>query len=151
LRFRHRWVRGFIIPGACSCYIGVGLDRRLFGVLGFMGDFMNPRGAPTWRFDLTLKADTVNPGLRYGIDLLLYALRTKQVQDSLEHYFTREIKTCYSLCFSSHPDISRYRKHGERIVSKKTEDGYRVGYLFQMGEIPTLKAAKALWMQKHGT
>ena len=65
-----------------------------------------------------LKADTTPQSLKFSTDLLLYILRTKEVKKLLENRFNREMKTVYSMCFSKHQQINRYRKHGKLITKK---------------------------------
>ena len=140
MKFRKKYVRGFIVPGGCNYYIAVGNGNSIFGLLGLLkpdyGDY-----------DLLLKADITNGNPR-SIDLLLYALRTVEVKTALEKKFNREIKTVISKCFSNHEVISRYRKHAELVNKTKADGGYDLTYRFIMGEVPSLKAAKALWLQK---
>lgn len=141
LEFRKRYLKGFIVPGACNLYIGL-QQKELFGVLGFSNpDYGN--------FDIFMKADTTPPQLEYSTDLLLYVLRTKEVKAILENKFCREINTAYSLAFSQHDVINRYRKHGKLIKKSPVEGGFNLGYIFDLGTVPSIKAAKALWMQNH--
>lgn len=141
-KFRKDNVKGFIQPGSCNIYIGLTHQGYLIGVLGFSNADMGT-------YDVFLKADTTPPDWDYSTDLLLYVMRTKQVQEALEKKFNREIKTAMSMCFSQHDQINRYRKHGEMIKKVPAGGGYNLGYLFNLGDIPTLKAAKAMFMQKH--
>lgn len=141
MKFRKKYVRGFITPGACNFYIGVANGNKIFGILGFKKpDYGN--------YDLLLKADTTN-GNEGSIDLLLFALRTKETKETLDVKFSRDIKSVISKCFSLHESIGRYRKHG-KLIRKEIIDGsgFDLTYEFQTGEIPSLKAAKALWLQK---
>lgn len=142
LAFRKRHIKGFIVPGGCNIYVGL-QQKELFGVLGFS----NPEYG---NFDLFMKADTTPSELEYSTDLLLYVMRTKEVKSILEKKFCREIKTAYSLAFSRHDQINRYRKHGKQVKKLAIEGGgYNLGYIFELGTVPSLKAAKALWMQNH--
>jgi len=142
MKFRKDCIKGFIKPGACNLYIGLSHSDYLFGVLGFSNpDYGN--------YDVILKADTTPSEWEYSTDLLLYVLRTTDVKNILSDKFGRDVKTAYSKCFSQHEQINRYRKHGELIKKDKVNGGYDLGYLFQLGTVPSLKAAKSLWMQKH--
>jgi len=148
MKFRKKWVRGFITPGGCNYYMGLSLGENIIGVLGFS----NPDYG---EYDILLKADTTPAIFKKSTDLLLYVMRTQEAKRYLEDRFCREINNCYTLAFSQKPDISRYRKHGERITKNPIKEkgnivGYRIGYLFKLGEIPSIKAAKKTWMQKHG-
>lgn len=140
--FRRDNVKGFIRIGGCNFYIGLVHCDYLIGVLGFSN---HEHGT----FSVFMKADTTPPEWENSTDLLLYVLRTKQVQESLEKKFNRKIETAYSMCFSQHNQINRYRKHGELIKKIPTMGGFNLGYLFKLGDIPTLKSAKSMWMQKH--
>lgn len=216
MRFRKRFVKGFIIPGANNLYLGAIVGDLLFGVLGFSNaDYGN--------YDLLLKADTTPSDFEKSIDLLLFMLRTKECKNILESKFNRKIDTIYSMCFSRNKVISRYRKHAKLITkkaiytNKETSDkktkkaandkiyrelkkgtiakqpcevcgstemveahhknydkpmdvnwlcvkhhneadakdetayeltGYNLGYIFNAGEIPSLKEAKAQFIQK---
>lgn len=142
LEFRKRYIKGFVVPGSCNLYIGL-QQNELFGVLGFSNpDYGN--------FDIFMKADTTPSELQFSTDLLLYVLRTKEVKAILENKFCRTVETAYSMAFSQHDVINRYRKHG-RLVKKVAIEGggYNLGYIFNLGTVPSLKAAKALWMQNH--
>lgn len=109
MKFRRRYIKGFISPRGCNHYIGAASGDLLFGILGFLnGTYGN--------YDLLLKADTTPSIYKGATELLLYILRTKEVKQALERKFSREINTIYSMCFSSYPEISRYRKHGELIT-----------------------------------
>jgi hypothetical protein len=142
LEYRKQNVKGWIKPGSCSFYIGMIIDECLRGVLGFCNaDF----GA----YDLLLKADTTNSEEKYSTDLLLYLLKTKKCKDLLEKKFNRNINSVYSTCFSRHCEINRYRKHGTKVKSVKTEDGFNISYLFEIGSIKTIKEAVSLFFQKH--
>lgn len=142
MQFRRSHVKGFIRPGGCNFYIGLQHNEYLVGVMGFSNpDFGS--------YHIMLKADTTPQAYEYSTDLLLYCLRTKQVQEALEKKFNREIRNAYSMCFSQHDVINRYRKHGELVKKVPVKGGYNLGYLFQIGDIPTVKAAKSMWMQKH--
>jgi hypothetical protein len=140
--FRKKNIKGFVTPQGCNYYVGLFHNNLLIGVLGFS----NPDHG---KYSLFLKADTTPPELKYSTELLLYVLRTKEVQQLLELKFNREIQNVYSMCFSKHKVISRYRKHGEKIQEKKVTGGYNVGYLFNLGTVPSLKAAKSEFIQKH--
>jgi hypothetical protein len=213
--FRKKYAKGWIIPGGCNYYLAVANGNSIFGMIGLVKpDYGN--------FDLILKADTTNgnPG---SVDLLLFALRSKEVKEAIERKFNRVCETAISKCFSLYPVISRYRKHAELIIKKvvrtnkesEKEDlkiksnravaqalksgmlqkqpcevcnitdyveahhkdyskpleinwlcikhhnerdgidetcykilGYDLTYQFKLGDIPSLKAAKALWLQK---
>ena len=111
LSFRKKHLKGFIVPGSCNHYIGVMSGDLLFGVLGFS----NPSYG---NYDIFLKADTTPSEYTRATELLLYVLRTNEVKNMLEKKFCREINTIYSVCFSSHEVISRYRKHGELVTKK---------------------------------
>jgi hypothetical protein len=141
--FRHSNIKGFVKTDGCNYYIGMVNCNYLIGVLGFT----NPEH--DGKFDVLLKADTTPPEWEYSTDLLLYVLRTKQVQQALEKKFNRRIGSAYSMCFSQHAQINRYRKHAELIKKVKTQGGHNLGYRFELGNIPSLKAAKSMWMQKH--
>ena len=141
MRFRRIFVKGFINPGSCNIYIGVSINNILFGVMGFCNpDFGN--------YDLLLKADTTPSCWDKSTDLLLFVLRTKEVQKALQEKFNRDINSVYSLCFSSHESIQRYKKHGKCIQKKHVDGGYNLGYIFEMGSIVSLKEAKAQFIQK---
>lgn len=141
MKFRHNFVKGFIMPGACNYYIGVSIGDLLFGILGFQNpDFGN--------YDLLLKADTTPSVWEKSTDLLLFALRSRETKNMLEEKFNREINNVYSLCFSSHETIQRYKKHGSLISKKQITGGFNLGYLFTLGTIPSLKEAKAQFIQK---
>lgn len=140
--FRKRFVKGFIKPGSCNYYLGLEHNNNLIGVLGFS----NPEHC---NFDVVLKADTTPSDWQYSTDLLLFVLRSKQTKEALEKKFNREINTAYSMCFSQHHEINRYRKHGELIKKVEVKGGFNLGYIFKLGGIPSLKSAKALWMQNH--
>lgn len=142
MKFRRENIKGFIRPGGCNYYIGLQHCDFLIGVLGFS----NPDFG---KFHIMLKADTTPAEYEYSTDLLLYVLRTKQVQQLLEKRFNRTVSNAYSMCFSQHDQINRYRKHGEQVKKVATKGGFNLGYLFELGNIPTIKAAKSLWMQKH--
>jgi len=209
--FRRKNIRGFVNIGGCNFYIGLTHCDYLIGVLGFSNPEMG-------KYDILLKADTTPSLYENSTDLLLYVLRTKDVQKALEYKFNRKINTAYSMCFSQHNQINRYRKHAELITKKqirinkfsaderlkqianaavrkmkkepcevcgKTDYveahhkdynfpekvnwlcvehhnerdgidgtcykiiGYNLGYLFKLGTIDSLRAAKALFIQKH--
>ena len=77
----------------------------MIGVIGFSNpDYGN--------YDIFLKADTTPSAYEFSTDLLFFILRTKEVQKALEKKFNRTIETAYSMCFSQHNAINRYRKHG---------------------------------------
>lgn len=140
--FRRRHIKGFVTIGSCNFYIGLQYRNELIGVLGFaMPDYAN--------YELLLKADTTPSGLKYSTDLLLYILRTKEVKRMLENKFNRKINNVYSICFSQHKQINRYRKHAKKVQEIKKTGGYNLGYLFQLGTIPSIKSAKAEFIQKH--
>ena len=141
LAFRKKHIRGFIVPGGCNIYIGL-QQKNLFGVLGFS----NPEYG---NFDVFLKADTTPSQFSFSTDLLLFVLRTREVQEILEKKFCRKIETAYSMVFSQHDVINRYRKHGKLIKKIKVEGGFNLGYIFNLGNVPSVKSAKALWMQNH--
>lgn len=141
MKFRKQYIKGFIVPGACNYYIAAANGNNIFGILGFKNpDYGN--------YDLLLKADTTISSFVNSIDLLLYVLRTKEVKKHLELKFNREISNCISKCFSRHSIISRYRKHAFLLRSKKVETGYDLTYLFKLGTVESLKAAKGLWLQR---
>lgn len=140
-QFRRRYVKGFIRPGRCNYYVGALYGKTLFGVLGFAN-------ADRVNYDLFLKADTTNSSLERSTDLLLFLLRTKEMKQTLEDKFCREIKTVYSMCFSPHDQINRYRKHADLVKKEKSGIGYNLGYKFELGTIPTIKAAKAEFIQR---
>lgn len=108
MSFRKKHIKAFVVPGSCNHYIGAVSGDLLFGVLGFA----NPTYA---NYDLLMKADTTPAEYKGSTELLLYLLRTREVKEMLERKFNREINTIYSMCFSEHPVISRYRKHGELV------------------------------------
>ena len=141
-KFRKKYLKGFIKPEGCNYYIGLSYSNLLIGILGFANpDYGN--------YDLLLKADTTPPDLEYSTDLLLYILLTKEVKYYLKRKFNREINTVYSLAFSKHKDINRYRKHGQMTKREKDGNVYKIGYLFKTGKY-TLREAKSLFVQKHG-
>lgn len=140
--FRKKNIKAFVNIGGCNFYIGIEHCGYLIGVIGFSNpDYGN--------YDIFLKADTTPSAYEFSTDLLLFILRTKEVQKALEKKFNRTIETAYSMCFSQHNAINRYRKHGECIVKKEIKGGFNLGYLFNLGNVASLKAAKAEWMQKH--
>jgi len=115
MEFRKKHVRGWITPGACNFYIAVGSGDLIFGVLGFSN--------PTYgNYDILLKADTTPSDWTYSTELLLYALKSKEVQLLLCEKFNRQINTAYSMCFSVNQSISRYRKFAELIVKKEIRE-----------------------------
>ena len=141
-KFRHQYIKGFVTIQGCNFYIGLKHKDILIGVLGFLN--------PDYGFyDIFLKADTTISGFKNSVDLLLYVLRTVEVKNLLQDRFNREINTAYSMVFSQHKQVNRYRKHGKKVQEKVKEGGYDLGYIFELGNIPTLKAAKAMFMQKH--
>ena len=111
MRFRRNFLKGFIRPGSCNFYLGAFLNKKMFGVLGFS----NPSYG---NYDVLLKADTTPSQLIKSIDLLLFLLRTKEVQKLLEQKFCRKIDNIMSCCFSVNDNISRYRKHA-KLINKK--------------------------------
>jgi hypothetical protein len=115
MEFRKRYVKGFIRPGSCNHYIGVSSGNLLFGMLGFT-DYSGWSNSNNVDADIQMRADTTPSEYIGATELLLYVLRTREVKQALERKFNREINTIYSMCFSSHPVISRYRKHGELIT-----------------------------------
>ncbi len=143
MEFRKQHVKGFVTPGACNYYIGVCIGNKLFGVMGFK----NPAYG---NLELLLKADTAISKYKGAIDLLLYMLRTKEIQRLLEKRFSRKIQSVVSVCFSKNYVISRYRKHAELIKKTEGQQGYNLAYQFNLGTISTLKEAKSTWMQKNG-
>ena len=66
----------------------------------------------------------------------------------LENRFCRKIETIYTMAFSKHESISRYRKHGSLENKKKVEGGFDLGYTFKAGSIISLKEAKQQFIQK---
>lgn len=153
MAFRKRYVKGFIIPGACSYYIAVSLNNKVFGILGFT-DYSGWSNTPVSGADIGLRADTTPSEYKGSTELLLYVIRTQEVKRALEQRFCREINTIYSKAFSLHPDISKYRKHGELVaknIQKSGEKimGYDIGYIFQAGSIVSLKEAKSRFILKH--
>ena len=86
--FRKENVKGFIRIGGCNYYIGLEHCGYLVGVLGFS----NPEHGS---FSVFMKADTTPPEWENSTDLLLYVLRTKQVQEALEQKFGRKISSAY--------------------------------------------------------
>lgn len=141
MKFRKRFVKGFIIPGANNLYIGAFIGDLMFGVLGFQ----NPEYGD---YDLLMKADTTPSCWNKSTDLLLFCLRSKQCKEILEYKFNRKINVVYSMCFSKNETIQRYKKHAKLHKKEKVEGGYNLGYLFEIGNIPTLKEAKAQFIQK---
>lgn len=140
--FRKQNIKGFIRIGGCNFYIGLKHQGYLIGVMGFsVPDYGN--------YSLLMKADTTPSEWENSTDLLLYVLRTNEVQRLLEKKFSRKIDSVYSMCFSKNHQINRYRKHAELVQKIPKESGYNLGYLFQLGTIKNLKTAKSLWMQKH--
>ena len=144
MKFRKRFVKGFIIPGGNNLYIGAFIGDLLFGVLGFS----NPEFGD---YDLLKKADTTPAAWDKSTDLLLFCLRTKQCQEILEKKFNRKITTIYSKCFTKNESIGRYKKHAKIQKKVIVEGGFNLGYLFETGTIPTLKEAKAQFIQKSWT
>lgn len=140
--FRKKNIKAIVNIGGCNFYIGLVHSDYLIGVLGFS----NPDYGT---YDVFLKADTTPSDYEFSTDLLLFVLRTKEVKQALERKFNRTIDTAYSMCFSQHNAINRYRKHGDCIIKKEIQGGFNLGYLFNLGNIQSLKAAKAEWMQKH--
>jgi len=112
MRFRKRYVKGFIVPGANNLYIGATIGNLLFGVLGFQ----NPSYGD---YDLLMKADTTPSEWEKSTDLLLFALRSNECKKILEAKFNREISTVYSMAFSLNETIGRYRKHAKLITKKR--------------------------------
>lgn len=145
--FRRRFIKGFVNITPCNLYVGVS-NKFIFGVLGFVSPsgWMNSNAGD---FDIQLRADTTPSECKYSVDLLLYVLRTKEVQRVLENKFCRKIETAYSMCFSQHHEINRYRKHAKLVKKIPIGNGYNLGYIFKLGTVPSVKAAKALWMQNH--
>lgn len=141
-KFRKRHIKGWVKIGGCNVYIGMIVDGVLCGVLGFANQEMGV-------YDVLLKADTTPQNYKYSVDLLLYLLQTKQLKTILETKFNREIKNVYSMCFTKHESIARYRKHGEFIKKVTTEGGYNIGYLFTLGKYNTIKEAVSIFFQKH--
>lgn len=142
MNYRKKYIRGWVVPGSCNLYIGLLVDNVLTGVLGF-------KNAEIGTYDLMLKADTTNSNNKYSIDLLLYCMRSVECKKLLELKFNREIRTLYSMCFSSHSDIARYRKHGELTKKVEVGVGFNIAYTFNTGSIPSIKAAKMEFFQKH--
>jgi len=140
-KFRKEHIKNFVNIGSSNLYIGIE-QYNLFGVLAFKNDDYID-------YDIMLIADTTISSYKKSIDLLLYVLKTKQIKDILEQKFNREVKTAYSMVFSQHNQINRYRKHGKLVKKIKVDGGYNLGYIFDLGTIPTLKAAKSMFMQKH--
>ena len=141
-KFRRLNIKGFVSIGSCNYYIGVILDGLLIGVMGF--------AVPSYgNYDLLLKADTTISQYEHSTDLLLFMLRTKQVKKMLEDKFCREINNVYTMIFSRYKNVNRYRKHAKKIREIKDGDGFKVGYIFKMGTIPTLKAAISLFRQNY--
>lgn len=139
--FRKNNIKGFITPGANNLYLGAITGNLLFGVLGFS----NPKYGT---YDILLKADTT-PSLWYkSTDLLLFALRSKECKHLLQTKFGRNIDTAYTMAFSKYPAISRYKKHGKLINKQEVTGGFNLGYIFNLGTIPSLKEAKAQFIQK---
>jgi hypothetical protein len=139
--FRKKHIKGFVMPQGCNYYLGLH-QKLLIGVLGFsVADFGT--------YDLLLKADTTPQAYGRSTDLLLYVLRTIEVKKLLEQKFNRKINTVYSMCFSQHKQINRYRKHAKKVQEIKKSGGYNLGYLFELGTIPSIKSAKSQWMQKY--
>ena len=131
MEFRKRHVKGWITPGGCNYYLGVGSGDLLFGILGFS----NPDYGS---YDLILKADTTPAEWAFSTELLLYALKSKEVQQLLSDRFNREIKNVYSMCFSRNPIISRYRKFAEL----KTKNEKRVNKKVATNQIKVNVRAK---------
>jgi hypothetical protein len=115
MKFRKEHLRGWLVPGACNYYIGVGTGNNLFGVLGFLN-------ATYANYDILLKADTTPPQWQYSTELLLYVLKSKEVQQLLSDKFNRHISTAYSKCFSANPVISRYRKFADLISKEEVRE-----------------------------
>ena len=142
MKYRKQNIKGWVKPGGCNLYLGMIIDNVLRGVLGFSNpDYGN--------YGLMLKADTTNSDEKYSIDLLLYLLKSNKCRELLEKKFNRIINNVYSTCFSSHIEISRYRKHGEKVKSIETNGGYNISYLFELGKYQTIKEAFSLFLQKH--
>lgn len=108
MAFRRKHLKAFVVPGICNHYIGAASGNLLFGILGFLNPVYG-------NYDLIMKADTTPSEYKGSSELLLYLLRTKEVKEMLERKFVREINTIYTMCFSEHPIISRYRKHAELV------------------------------------
>lgn len=119
MEFRKKYVKGWIIPGACNYYLGVGCGDLIFGILGFSNQTYGD-------YDILLKADTTPSCWAYSTELILYVLKSKEVQNLLSEKFNRTIKTSYSMCFSPNPVISRYRKFGELITKKEVRENKSV-------------------------
>lgn len=141
MKFRKRYIRGFVHPGGCNCYIGAFTGNLLFGVLGFS----NPDYG---KYDLLLKADTTPSEWEKSTDLLLFCMRTSEVKKTLERKFCREINTIYSMCFTLNESVQRYKKHGKLKNKTIIGDGFNLGYEFEAGSICSLKEAKAQFIQK---
>lgn len=139
--FRRRYLKGFIKPGSNNLYIGAISGNLLFGVLGFQNPIYG-------NYDVLMKADTTPPQWEKSTDLLLFCLRSKECQQILESKFCRKIQSIYTVCFSKHTVISRYRKHGELKSKTAKEGGFDLGYEFQAGSIVSLKEAKQQFIQK---
>jgi hypothetical protein len=139
MKFRKRFLKGFIRPGANNIYLGVASGNLLFGVLGF-------QNADYGSYDLLMKADTTPSEWEKSTDLLLFALRSTETKKILEKKFNRNIENVYSMCFSLNQSIGRYRKHGKLenkkpiLNSNKEITGYNLGYKFDIG-IFSLKEA----------
>jgi len=140
-RFRRINLKGFVKYGSCNLYIGLFIGKQMIGVMGFQ----NPSYG---NYDILMKADTTPSYLEKSTDLLLFALRSKEVQNILEGKFGRKIETIMSTCFSEHEQIARYRKHGELVNKTKESDGFHLSYIFKSGSIISLKEAKAQFIQK---
>ena len=139
--FRRNNLKGFIKPGSNNLYIGAFIGNLLFGVLGFKN--------PTYgNYDILMKADTTPSTWDKSTDLLLFSLRTMECKKILEAKFVRSIDSIYTVAFSNHESISRYRKHGDLINKKQVEGGFDLGYIFKAGSIISLKEAKMQFIQK---
>lgn len=146
MNFRRKNLKGFLMPGRCNYNIGATIGGELFGVLGFCTDFTGLMILNGTDCDLFLKADIVDNNHKILFGLLIYLLKTKEVKEQLERKFCRYINKVMVRTFSPHLINNRYRKHGN--VIRKTKEGniYKIDYEIAIGTIPTIKSAKALFI-----
>lgn len=145
MNFRKQNLKGFLHPGRCNYYIGATIDGQLFGILGFAINVYIGRDKELC-YDLLLKADTVNKKYKHSMDLLLYLLRTKPIKANLGDRFCRDIDKILIVTFTPYPDNNRYRKHAQLLKRVKMGNGYKLYYVITLGVIPTVKEARALFM-----
>ena len=125
MKFRKRFIKGFLIPGQSQIYIALVQNNLMIGCLAF-----NSYGAfasiPKNESDIYMLADTTPSEWDKSTDLLLFAMRTKECKELLENKFNREIKTIYTKAFSLNPTIQRYKKHGKLTYKKIIAENNKV-------------------------